>query len=106
MTCTVCDLSAGHESPCAFGLRDRLTPEFGKEEILSAAWAALVSSGAVNAAIRAADKAWDNSDGELNQYQLGNIFFHSLRGIIQSVGGRVTPQPNCPGTVVMPYNTL
>ena len=85
----------------------RVTSMFGKRnEIMSSVWAAGVSAGAVNAAIRAADKAWDNSDGELNQYQLGNIFLQSLRTIIQSVGGRVSTQPNYPLTIVRPYSTL
>jgi RHS repeat-associated protein len=85
----------------------RVTSMFGKtDEIMSSAWAAGVSAGAVNASIRAADKAWDNSNGELNQYQLGNIFLQSLRTIIQSVGGRVSTQPNYPLTIVRPYSTL
>ncbi|TWI95611.1 RHS repeat-associated protein [Mucilaginibacter frigoritolerans] len=85
----------------------RVTSMFGKtDEIMSSVWAAGVSAGAVNAAIRAADKAWDNSNGELNQYQLGNIFLQSLRTIIQSVGGRVSTQPNYPLTIVRPYSTL
>lgn len=84
----------------------RRTSMFGVKEVLSPAWAAGVSAGAVNGAIRRTDAAWDESDGNLNQYQLGNIFLQNLRTIIQSVGGRVTTQPNYPGTIVMPYSTL
>jgi hypothetical protein len=84
----------------------RITSMYGFEEILSPEYAAFIMAGAVDGAIRLTDKAWNNSDGELNQYQLGNIFLQNLRTIVESAGGRVTLQPNYSPVSMNWYKTL
>jgi RHS repeat-associated protein len=83
----------------------RITSMYGFEETLIPQYAAFVMANATDAAIRATDKAWDASNGNLDMFQLGNIFFQNLSRIVQSAGGRVTLQPNYK-TVVTPYSTL